>query len=336
MVQAHTSGRSTVAVIGAGHVGADVANALVLLRTCDTVVLYNRTLARAEGEAWDIDDTTPLLGEMDVLATDSYDDVAGAAVVVVTVGVSIQQGQSRLDALGRNAGLIRDVVAQLDRVAPNAAVLLVSNPVDVLTRIALETSARDPRLIMGSGTVLDTARLRYQLAMDLRAAPRDTHVHVIGEHGDTSFPVWSCATVGGVPLGAYPLPPGATLRDLGSMCLDSTRRRGYEIFERKGHTSHGIAVAVCQVAESILRDEKRTFSVSTRAPAAYGIGADVVLGLPSVIGRGGVERTLVLPLDAEEREQLAHSAAVLTDAHASLRPGARAVPAAGRGSIQTG
>src|SRR5688500_3777510 len=120
MAQARSPGRSTVAVIGAGHVGADVANALVLLRTCGTVVLYNRTLSRAEGEAWDIDDTTPLLGEMDVLATDRYDDVAGASLIVVTVGVSIQQGQSRLEALGRNAGLIRDVITQLDRVVPAA------------------------------------------------------------------------------------------------------------------------------------------------------------------------------------------------------------------------
>ena len=306
---------SKVAVIGAGHVGAAVANALVLLRACVTVVLFDRTLARAEGEAWDIDDTTPLLHEVDVLATDRYEDVAGADAIVVTVGASIQKGQTRLEILGRNAGIIRDVMADLDRVAPEAAVILVSNPVDVLTRIAIESSARDERLIMGSGTVLDTARLRYQLAKDLGVDHLDVYVHVIGEHGDSEFPVWSSASIGGVPLAQFPLPAGKTLADLGSTCLVATRRRGYDIFERKGHTNYGVAAAAVQIVESILRDEQRIFSVSVRAPAAYGIGTDVVLGLPCTIGKDGVEHKLVLPRNAEEQRLLEHSAAVLADAY---------------------
>jgi L-lactate dehydrogenase len=312
---------STVAVIGAGHVGAAVANALVLLRTCVTVVLFDRTRARAEGEAWDIDDTTPLLHEIDVLATDRFEDVAGADVVVVTAGTSIQKGQSRLEILGRNAGLIRDVMAELDRAAPEAAVLLVSNPVDVLTRIAMEASTRDERLIMGSGTVLDTARLRYQLAKDLGVDHLDVSVHVIGEHGDSEFPVWSGTSVGGVPLEDFPLPEGKALSDLGATCLVATRRRGYDIFERKGYTNFGIAVAACQIVESILRDEKRVFSVSVRAPEAYGIGTDVVLGLPCIVGENGIEQKLVLPRNAEEQRLLEHSAGVLGDAYASLMRG---------------
>jgi L-lactate dehydrogenase len=326
MQPARPRAAATVAVIGAGHVGAAVANALVLLRTCVTVVLFDRTLARAEGEAWDIDDTTPLLHEMDVIATDHYDGVAGADVVIITAGVSIQRGHSRLEALGRNAGIIRGVISELDRVAPGAAVIMVSNPVDVLTRIAIDSSARPERLIMGTGTVLDTARLRYQLAKDLGVAPQDTYVHVIGEHGDSELPVWSAASIGGVPLSAYPLPGGASLQDLGSTCLVATRRRGYDIFERKGHTNHGIAVAACQIAESILRDEKRTFSVSVRAPAGYGIGTDIVLGLPCVIGKGGVERKVVLPRDPEEQRLLQRSADVLNDAYASLGSPAASSP----------
>ena len=309
---------STIAVIGAGHVGAAVANALVLLRTCNTVLLFDRTLARAEGEAWDIDDTTPLLHEVDVLATDRYDDLAAADVIVVTVGASIQKGQSRLEVLGRNAGLIRDVMAHLDRVAPEAAVILVTNPVDVLTRIALDASTRDERLIMGSGTVLDTARLRYQLAKDLGVDHQDTYVHVIGEHGDSEFPAWSSASVGGVPIAEFPVPDGKTFGDLGSICLRATRRRGYDIFERKGHTSFGIAAAVARVAESIVRDEKRIWTVSVRAPAAYGVGTEVVMGLPCTIGKDGVEHKLLLPRSPEEQQRLDHSAAVLNDAYHSL------------------
>jgi L-lactate dehydrogenase len=313
---------SKVAIIGAGHVGAAVANAIVLLRACVTVVLYNRTLARAEGEAWDIDDTTPLLHEVDVLATDDYADVAGSDVVVVTVGVSIQQGQTRLDIIRQNAGLIRAVMAELDRYAPEAVVIVVSNPVDVLTRIAMEASARPEHLVMGSGTVLDTARLRYQLAQELGVDHQDVHAHVIGEHGDSEFAVWSSAAIGGIPLAQYPLPNGKSFDDLQSACLEGTRRRGYAIFERKGHTNYGVAVAVCQIIESVLRDEKRVLSVSVRAPAAYGIGTDVVLGLPSVVGKDGVARTLVLPMDAEERGRLARSAAVLAGAYRACRPAA--------------
>jgi L-lactate dehydrogenase len=288
------------------------------------VVLYDRTLARAEGEAWDVDDTTPLLQEADVRPTDDYAELAGAAVVVVTAGATQRLGESRLDLLGRNAGLVREVLGQLDSAAPEAVVLLVSNPVYVLTRLALEVTSRPAHLVFGSGTLLDTARLRYQLGTAFGAAPQDVQVHVIGEHGDSEVAVWSGATIGGVPLAALPAPPGMTLGAVKDACLETTRRRGPAIAERKGYTSYGVAAAVARLVGSVLQDEQRIFTVSVPAAPAYGLPKGAVCGLPCVVGQGGIQRQLVLPLDSTERGLLARSAAILEDAYAA----ATAPPAA--------
>jgi L-lactate dehydrogenase len=172
--------RSTVAVVGAGRVGSAVANALVLLRVCDRVVVYDRDLALAEGEAWDIADTVPLLSEMEVTPAAGYADLCDSDVVVVTAGVTLGPGQSRLDLLGANADTIAGIVGELDRVCPGAVVVLVTNPVDVLTRIAIETSARPAHLILGCGTVLDGARLRQRLGELLDIERESVHAYVIG------------------------------------------------------------------------------------------------------------------------------------------------------------
>ena len=151
---------SKVGIVGAGNVGAAIANALVLLSKSVTVVLFDRNLSKAEGQAWDINDSIPLLEEMDVIPSNRYEDLADSDIIVVTVSAPLTPGQSRLDLLGANAAIVRPIVRELDRVAPDAIIILVSNPVDVLTRIAIETSTRSEHLIFGSGTVLDTARLQ--------------------------------------------------------------------------------------------------------------------------------------------------------------------------------
>ena len=305
-----------VAVLGAGHVGAAVANALVLLHATDRVVLWDRNLARAEGEAWDVADGTPLLHNVDVIATDDWEDLAGVEVVVVTVGVAFRPGQSRLDE--RNGDLVRAIIEQLDVVAPDAVVLMLSNPVDVLTRIAQDHSARPAHLILGAGTVLDTARLRHGLAAILGVDAQNAHVHVIGEHGDSSFTAWSSATIGPVPLRLFPLPSGKSLAALKTGCMERTRRRGPDdIMSRKGHTDAGIAVAASRIVECVVRDQRRIYTVSVPALAEYGVGETAVLSLPCVIGRGGVVRRLALALDADEQAMLERSAAVLEGAYQS-------------------
>ena len=302
-----------VAVIGAGNVGAAVANSLVLLGVGDRTVLYDRQLARAEGEAWDIADGTPMVRGIEIVGTDDWQDLRGARVVVVTVGTLMHPGGSRLDE--RNGDLLRDVIEQLDSVAPDAVVVVVTNPVDVMTRIAQEASARPWYRIIGTGTVLDTARLRYGLARRLGVDAQNAHVHVIGEHGDSSFPAWSSAAIGPVPLAAFPLAPGEDLEEIQADCAGRTRRRGLDVLARKGHTSNGIAVAVSRIVESVLRDQGRIYTISTRALAECAVGDEVVLSLPCVVGSDGVTRRLPLALDREERRQLERAAHVVEAAY---------------------
>jgi L-lactate dehydrogenase len=308
---------SMVSVVGAGRVGSAVANALVLLRACDQVVLFDRNLARAEGEAWDIADAIPLLAEMQIAPSADYDELAGSDAVVVTVGATMAPGQSRLELLGTNAGIIAGVIEQLDRVCPDAVVILVSNPVDVLTRIAIEASTRPDRQIIGTGTALDGARLRHRLGMLLGVEQESVHVYVIGEHGDSSVPVWSSATVGAIRLQDYPLPNGASLAVLADELTAATRERGLRILDRKGFTSYGVASAVARIVRAVVRDERRIFMVSVKAAEQYGIG-DVVLSLPSVVGRAGVDRQLLVSLSQDEQRKLQRSAAVLQAAYKSL------------------
>ena len=309
---------SKVAVIGAGNVGAAVANALVLLRKCVTVVLFDRTLSKAEGEAWDIEDTIPLLSSMDVVPTNRYEDLVDSDVIVVTVGVPLKQGQSRLDVLGENAEILRSTMKELDRVAPDSITIIVSNPVDVLTRVAIASSERSENKIFGSGTVLDTARLRYQLGKLLNVDKQDVHVFVIGEHGDSEFPAWSSAFIGTIPLDKFVLPEHTSLEKIKQEYAQLTRNRGYAIAQRKGSTNYGIATVVAQLVDTILRDEKRIFTVSAIANSSYEIGSDVALGLPCIIGKKGIERQLVLPRSAEEQRLLKESADKLNSTYNSL------------------
>lgn len=309
-----------MSVVGAGHVGSAVANALVLLRVCDQVLLHDRDLALAEGEAWDIADTVPLLSEMEVTAAAGYEDLRGSDVVVVTAGVTLEPGQTRLDLLSANAGTIARIVGELDRVCPEAVVIVVTNPVDVLTRIAIEVSARSAHLILGCGTVLDGARLRHRLGELLDVEQESVHAYVVGEHGDSSFPVWSSATVGAIGLEQFGLPDGTPWPQVKSELAAAIHRRGMSIHERKGFTSYGVAAAVARIVRAVTRDEKRIFMVSVLAAKEYGIGP-VVLGLPCVIGARGVNRQLLLPMSAEEQQMLQRSAAILDRAYRSLAAG---------------
>ncbi|MEI2580391.1 malate dehydrogenase [Scytonema sp. PRP1] len=309
---------SKVGIVGAGNVGAAIANALVLLSKSVTVVLFDRNLSKAEGQAWDINDAIPLLEEMDVIPSNRYEDLADSDIIVVTVGATPTPRQSRLDVLGANAAILRPIVRELDRVAPDAIVILVSNPVDILTRIAIKTSTRSEHLIFGSGTVLDTARLQYQLGKRLNVDKNDVHVQVIGEHGDSEFPVWSNAAIGMIPLTEFPLPKGTSLEQIQIELADVTRDRGKAIMQRKGHTSYGIATSVAQLVDAILRDEKRMFTVSVKASPSYGVGDEVVLGLPCIISKHGIESRLVLPRNAVEQHLLEVSAAKLNHAYKLL------------------
>lgn len=293
---AHETTPVRVAVIGAGHVGAAFAFALLRSGLASEIVLVDADHARAEGEAMDLDHAVPF-GRPARVWAGGYADCVGAAIVVITAGAGQRPGQTRLDLAKHNATVLREIVPQVARHAPNAVLIVATNPVDVLTMAALQLSGFPPARVMGSGTILDTARLRFLLSRRLGVDSRSIHTHVIGEHGDSEVVVWSTATVAGIPLDE---------RDHASVTRQ-TREAAAAVVQRKGHTAFAIGAGLVRIVEAILRDEKSVLSVSSTVDGAYGIH-DVCLSLPSVVGRDGVERVLVPDLDDVERDALVRSA----------------------------
>jgi L-lactate dehydrogenase len=280
-------------------------NALVACTTPMRIVLHNRSREKAEGQCWDAEDGLALSVDHEMVATDDYADVAGSDVVIVTAGTRNLPGESRLALTGRNAAIAVSIMHQLDDVAPDAVVIMVSNPVDVLARIAIESSRRDERLIFGSGTLLDAARLRLQIARQLGVPLGDVDATVIGEHGRTAVPVWSQAAVCGTPL------LDCTTAMQRNAFLAAALGRYDAILTRKGCTNTAIAVCLATMVESIITDDGAVYPVSVRPHPAYGISSSVALGLPCSIGRRGVRAQCVIPLTDEETFGLGLSAATL-------------------------
>lgn len=302
--------QSKVTIIGAGTVGVTCAYSLVLKGTAREIVLINRDPKKAEGEASDLQHAVPLGQPVKVKAGD-YKDAADSAVVIFTAGVpSGDKEESRLELLEKNAAVLRECLGKLKGEKFNGVLLIASNPVDVLTYIAQQESGLPHSQVIGSGTVIDTNRLRTLLGEELGIEARSVHGYIIGEHGDSSVAVWSGVQVAGMPLTSYPgsksLPSQAEL-------LKRVRRAGPEVLELKGNTCYAIASCIERVCEAILRNEHSVLTVSARLSGEYGIG-DVCLSTPCVLGEKGILKVLELPLDETEAKDLAKSAQVLRDA----------------------
>lgn len=295
-------------MVGCGHVGATSAYALLTRGVAREVVLLDVDPRRAEGEAMDLQQAAALARPVEVRAGD-WADAAASAVVVIAAGVGGRPGESRLDLLGRNVVVIRDVLENLVRSDFGGILLMTTNPVDVLAQFAQETSGLPAARVIGSGTVLDSARLRTMLGRHLGVEPRSVHAHVVGEHGDSEIAAWSSARVAGVPLREFCDGAGVECPDFEGL-LGRVRRAAPDIIERKGYTSYAIASCVARICEAVLRDEHSVLPVSTLLTGQYGI-SDVYLSLPCVVGRGGVERVIEIPLDDGEREGLRASADLL-------------------------
>lgn len=305
---------SKIGVVGAGNVGAAIVNALVLKNIGKEIILYNRDINKAIGQAMDIDDTIPLLSEMKIDATDNYKDLQDCKVIAITIGARQKKDETRIQLLERNARIIKSTMQELDKYAPDAVIILVSNPVDILTRVAQEHSKRIACKIFGSGTLLDTSRIRYQLGKELNINRKNVHVHVIGEHGDSEFPVWSNAIIGSVRLDHF-VSDTKDLQSIKERITKSVKERAYEIIKRKGYTDFGVAVAVAKLIQCVLRDEKKIFSVSVRVNKDYKLKENVVLSLPCVIGANGIENKLFPELDKSEKMKLKETAKKLNKAY---------------------
>lgn len=295
-------------MVGCGHVGTTSAYALMSRGVAREIVLLDLDARRAEGEAMDLQQAAALARPVEVRAGD-WEDAARSAVVVVAAGVGGRPGESRLDLLGRNVVVIREVMENLLSRDFGGIVLMTTNPVDVLAQFAQEFSALPVGRVVGSGTVLDSARLRTMLGQALGVEPRSIHAYVVGEHGDSEIAAWSSARVAGVPIREFCAGAGLECPDFEEL-LRRVRRAAPDIIERKGYTSYAIASCVARICEAVLRDEHSVLPVSTLLSGQYGLDG-VYLSLPCVVGRGGVERVIEIPLDEGEREGLRASADLL-------------------------
>lgn len=299
-----------VVIIGCGYVGSACAFALMQHGLYSEMVLIDANAARAEGEAKDIAHGLLFAKPMDIRAG-SYADAADASLAIVTAGANQKPGETRLDLVKRNAAILLSVLGELERCGFAGNILVVSNPVDVLTRVAQRHTDLPESRVFGSGTVLDTARLRYLLGEHLRVDNRSVHAFIVGEHGDSEIALWSSATVSGVPLRDFCEMRGYfdhenAMREIG----ESVKNSAYRIIERKGATYYGIAMAVLRICEAVVRDERSVLPVSTALHGEFGI-ADVALSVPAIVGRAGVEKVVPVALDADEHTRLQYSADVL-------------------------
>lgn len=299
-----------VAIIGCGFVGAASAFTLMQHGLFSEMVLIDIDHARAEGEAMDISHGLLFAKPMSIYAGD-YQDAADAAIAIITAGANQKQGETRLDLVRKNSKILCSVLTSLQKVNFKGILVVVSNPVDILTKVAQTYSGLPESQVFGSGTVLDTARLRYLLGEHLSVDNRSVHAFIIGEHGDSEIPVWSSAHVSGVPLNRFCEMRGYydhdnAMREIG----DSVKNSAYKIIDRKQATYYGIAMAVQRICEAIVRDEKSILPVSVALHGEFDING-VTLSVPTIIGANGVEKTVPIALNNEEHTKLLYSADML-------------------------
>ncbi|HEY3381184.1 MAG TPA: L-lactate dehydrogenase [Vicinamibacterales bacterium] len=301
-----------VAIIGAGNVGATLAYTLLLHDAASSVSLIDVNHEKALGEALDLAHGASYLDNVDIRA-EHYDGVSDADVIVLTAGRGRKPGESRLDLARGNAAIMEDVLAGIAPHYRGAVVIVVSNPMDVLTYLTVKRLPAPPTKIIGSGTSLDSSRFRYMLGQEFGIDPRNIHAFVIGEHGDSSVPLWSMASLGQVPVTRY-APPGGVPLDAAARerIYRAVVAAGKEVIQRKGATFYAVSLSVARIIEAILDDERSVLTVSTYIEH-FGDVSDVCLSLPAVVGREGIREVLPIVLAADERRQLAASAAALKD-----------------------
>jgi L-lactate dehydrogenase len=265
----------------------------------------------------DLNHAVPLARPARVWAGD-FSDCAGAAVNFITAGSNQRTGETRLDLAGRNADIYRSIIPQVAQQNPNGILLIASNPVDVLTYAAWKLSGLPKERVIGSGTILDTARFRYLLSQYFQVDARSVHAYIIGEHGDSEVPVWSLANIAGMRLPVYCAQNGMSCVDADLAAIfHQTRDAAYEIIQRKGATYYAIGSGLLRIVEAILRDQSTVLSVSSYIQDYYDL-ADVFLSLPCIVDRGGVERVLRLELSPDEILGLRNSGNVLRQMISSL------------------
>lgn len=304
---------SKVAIVGAGFVGSTAAYAMLIRGVAREISLIDVQKEKVEGEAMDLKHGLQFLPTARVSFGQDYAGCEGADVVVITAGANQKPGESRLDLVKKNAAIFKEMVPKIAREAPESVLLVVTNPVDILTYLTLRYSKMPPSQVFGSGTTLDSARLRFLLGEHYKVHPSSVHAYILGEHGDSEFPVWSSANIAGVQLSRY---PGYHQKDLDGI-YQKTKSAAYEIISRKGATYYAIGIAISEIANAVIQDERSVFPVSTLLRGYHGV-RDVCMSVPCVLGHGGIVKQIEIPLDAKEKVALQKSAKTIRAATPNL------------------
>ena len=305
------------AIIGPGGVGSTTAFTLVQSGLFNEIVIIDVNKNKAEGEALDIAHGIQFTNPVNIYSGD-YKDLADAYLVIVTAGANQMPGETRIDLINKNASIFKKIIPSITEYNKDCILLIVSNPVDILTMLALELSGFPKERVLGSGTVLDTSRLRYLLSKKLEVDSKNIHAFIIGEHGDSELAVWSNADIAGVHIEDY-------CKNISDSCdinleeiLNEVRGSAYNIIEKKGSTFYGVAMAVKRIAQAIIRDEYSILPVSHFLNGEYGI-KNVCLGIPSLICREGVKKIIPINLNEKEKTYLTESANTLKEAYKSIK-----------------
>ena len=311
------------AIVGVGNVGATTAFSLVQSGLFSELVLIDLDKRRAAGEAADLGHAVPFLSPVEIYAGD-YRDLHDAALVVITAGAAQQAGETRLDLVRKNTEIFHTVVRNICHFNTEAVLLVVTNPVDILTEVTRRISGFPAARVIGSGTVLDTARLKFLLGRHLGVDPRNVHAFIIGEHGDTELAVYSSANISGIDLDHFCNADCPQCRDSDlARLFEQTRDAAYGIIAAKGSTYYAIAEATRRIATAIVRDENAILPISVSAEGVYGLSS-LSLSLPTVVGLGGAKRVLEIPLSDEEHALLHRSAQCMERVLSDLSPILRA------------
>jgi L-lactate dehydrogenase len=308
--------KQTVGILGCGNVGIAAAYTLFNRDVASDLILVDMDRKRAEGEAMDMSQGQAFAHPVQVRAGD-YADLSDAKVVVVAAGTGRKAGESRLDLLNRNVAIFKDVVKHLDEHAPDAVLVIATNPVDIITYVVQKLSIRPRERVVGTGTMLDTTRFRSMLGQYYSVDPRNIHSFILGEHGDSQVPLWSKASIGGLRLKERTVLGKPFDEKIMNEIFEQVRYAGREVISRKGYTNLAIGVCIAQLVETILDDQHSVLTVSVQLEGEYGIH-DVAMSIPCIVGHAGVEGRVLPELTEEELAALENSANVLKESISAI------------------
>ncbi|OCL25492.1 L-lactate dehydrogenase [Orenia metallireducens] len=306
-----------IAIIGAGGVGATTAYALMIEGIASEITLIDINKERAEGEAMDLNHGASFVKPVEVYAGD-YSDCAEANIIIITAGANQQPDETRLDLVKKNTEIFKKIIPEITKYNQDAILLVVTNPVDILTYVTLKLSGFPKERVIGSGTVLDSSRFRSLISRNCGIAASNVHGYIIGEHGDSEVPVWSLTNIAGTKIDEYcPICDTDCPTNNRDEIAHKVKDAAYEIIKRKGSTFYAVALAVARIVRAIIRDENAILTVSSLMKGQYGID-DICLSLPTIVNNSGIGKVLDLPLNNEEKEKFVNSAVTLKETAKSL------------------